>query len=110
MGVWGLVPDFLRKLHARLRGLFEAEWTWRLFLVLQAVGLIALLHLDLTDTSWDFLPQWKSYLNTFGWDFFEAWHWGKHDNTNWLALSYFPGPFLLAKAVDWIENARRAKP
>ena len=89
----------------KLRGAFSHEWAWRVYVVLTIVGLIGVVVLDLSHGSrWDLWP-----------DFFRADYWDLGDSrfyrrSNWLVMLYIFGPFLIAKALDWIASGRRTRP
>ena len=76
-----------------LRDHFGSEWLWRLFLVLQALGFILIIYLDVT-SSWDLFS-----------DFLYRGHWVV-THKNWLALLFLAGPYLITKASSWVIEAK----
>jgi hypothetical protein len=100
----------LKLLFRKFRLLFKNEWTWRLFLVLQVVGLIGIIYLAITnDNHWHLLPYTSILDNELTWDFFGSSFWTYH-HENWFATAFFVGPFLLSKAMDWIFAAKKKSP
>lgn len=100
----GVKTEFSLSIVQRLRRQFVAEWTWRLFVSLQVLGISILIYLDFTDQSWSVLPS-DSYSYGFSWQLFESFYW-KTYHKNWLAAICLVGPYVVAKAIDWIVSAR----
>jgi len=83
---------------------FKAQWTWRLFLALQLMGIIGLVFLSITARSWRFFPYaWQRELT---WDFFDSSYW-TYQHYNWWALLAVAGPYIIGKLVDWIAEAKQ---
>lgn len=97
----------MKTLIQLLRNMFVEEWIWRLFLSLQALGVVALIYADVASgDNWSFLPDLFGYRNQlqFDWAIFDDYYWTRYHH-NWLFLFSLLGPFLAAKAVDWIVGA-----
>lgn len=73
----------------------RTPWLFRMWVVLQILGIILILF-QLTTTQWTFS------------DLFDSWRWGRRDE-NWFFLLYLFGPYGLAKAMDWINEAKTAR-
>ena len=74
---------------------FEEEWTRRLYLALQAVGLIALIIFDVNeDRRYDFF-----------WDILGKWKYSGEENQ--LALAMLIAPYMVVKTIDWILAGRK---
>jgi hypothetical protein len=104
---------FLLKLKGKIKllfhSLFKNQWTWRLFLVLQAAGIIGIIYLTVTnDDFWNLLPHEHIYTEDV-WDFLNSKFWTEY-HENWFALAFLIGPFLLSKAMDWIFLAKKKSP
>ena len=95
-------------LRKRIRELFVHEWVWRLFIVLQAVGIIGLIYVDVTNSDWSLFPDFTDFRGRFDfdWDFFKKWHWTRY-HTNWYAIALLLGPFTISKSIDWISESRK---
>lgn len=91
-----------------LKKYFVHEWSWRLYVVLQVIGLVGLVYLDVTNKNWSIVPDFFDYRGRLGfyWDIFKEWHWTRY-HTNWYAIIFLFGPFVIAKSLDWISEARR---
>lgn len=91
----------------KIRGAFRLEWTWRLFLVSQTVGLLALIVTDLTSSMWSIVPDFTDFRGRFRfeWDVFDDRYWTR-DTENWKALIFIFGPFPLARGIDWIVSSK----
>ena len=93
--------DLYYKAGRKLRAAFSHEWALRLYLVLTIAGLVGVVVLDLgLGSRWDLWP-----------DFFRGryWRFGRefYYLSNWLVMLFIFGPFLIAKAFDWIASGRR---
>lgn len=102
----GIEMKFANILVQKFRRLFAAEWTWRLFVSLQVLGILSVIYLDITSSGWS---VWPSYLyNRFSWDLLESRYWtgGYDGHRNWLVVIGLVGPFVVTKAIDWIASAR----
>lgn len=99
----------MNKAVKKLRGIFALEWTWRLFLCLQFLGVATLLYYDAT-RYWSSLPYYRSFYRSFSanlhWDFLNSDYWGK-GGENWMMLICLSAPIFVAKALDWICGAQR---
>lgn len=91
------------KVIQNVRRQFAAEWTWRLFVSLQVLGILRLIYLNITDESWSVLPH--DYHWGLRWDLLDPWYWTYH-HQNWLAATCLIAPFLVAKAIDWVASAK----
>jgi hypothetical protein len=101
---------FLLRLKGKIKflfhSLFKNQWTWRLFLVLQAAGIIGIIYLTVTnDDFWNLFPHQHVFTEDI-WDFLNSKFWTE-DHENWFALAFLIGPFLLSKAMDWIFVAKK---
>lgn len=97
----------MKNLIQLLRDMFLKEWIWRLFLSLQALGIFTLIYADVSSgDNWSFLPDLFGYRNQlqFEWAIFDGYYWTRHHH-NWLILLALLGPFLAAKAIDWVFRA-----
>ncbi len=97
--------DLCYKVGRNLRGAFSNEWIWRVYVVLTVVGLVGVVVLDLSHGSrWDL---WPDFFRAKYWDFggYRFYH-----LSNWLVTLFIFGPFLFAKALDWITSGRRTGP
>ena len=105
----------MKKLLKRLRALFELEWTWRLFVVLQIVGILGIIYLDITyRNNWNFLPEVKCCWGRFPygkieWDLINPSSYVTRHGVSLLAYFFLFGPFAFSKAVDWITSAKPSK-
>jgi len=107
-------PLLLLKLKSKLkllfrifRSSFKNEWTWRLFLVLQIAGLIAIIYLILTnDDRWNLIPHQHFYIDDSDWDFLNSRYWTEY-HENWFAAAFLVAPFLIGKSTDWIFSAKK---
>ncbi len=75
-----------------LRSRFGFESSFRVFVVLQAIGIFALVYLSFGSRDW----TWSGFLELEYWNY---------DHQNWLVLAAIVVPFLGAKALDWIRAA-----
>lgn len=79
-----------------LRAAFRAEWSWRLFIVLEGIGALFVVVLDATSVfrtqKWDFFP-----------DFFTPFYW-QLGEANWYVVYLLVMALLIAKAVDWVYD------
>jgi len=95
------------------RNHFGQQWIWRLFLVLQGIGILLLIYLDTSNRlDWDFFPDLNYNRRIFSrrnWDFFNGFFWGRY-NYNWLALLYLAGPYMIARATGWVLEAKNEEP
>lgn len=104
------IKSTLKLLFRKFRSLFKNEWTWRLFLVLQVVGIIGIVYLALTnDDRWNLFPHEHIYTDDSDWDILNSRYWTEY-HENWFAAAFLVGPFLLSKATDWIFLAKRKNP
>ncbi|HEV7285019.1 MAG TPA: hypothetical protein VGN75_09180 [Kaistia sp.] len=81
------------------KGLFASERTWRIYVVLQLLGLAAITMMDILTSSWDALP--RSGYGGLRWDVLDS-HYYERYAYNWYFLLFLFGPTLSAKAFDWI--------
>lgn len=97
-----------KELRKRIRELFVHEWVWRLFIVLQAIGIIGLIYIDVTNSHWSVFPDFTDSRGRFDfdWEFFRKWHWTCY-HTNWYVIAFLLGPFAISKSVDWISASRK---
>jgi len=97
----------IKDLKTKIRGQFNHEWVWRLFVVLQIAGILGLIYIDVTNINWSVLPDFTDYRGRldFDWDFFKAWYWIRY-HTNWYGIAFLFGPFAISKSVDWISESR----
>ncbi len=97
----------LNNLIRMLRSMFLKEWVWRLFLSLQVLGLVVLIYADVSaGSNWSFLPDLLDYRGQlqFEWAIFDGHYWTRYRH-NWVFLLALFGPFLVAKAIDWINRS-----
>lgn len=94
---------FSHRIVQKVRGQFMAEWTWRLFVSLQVLGILMLIYLNITDRSWSVLP--RDGYRGLSWDLFEPRYW-TYEHQNWLATTCLIAPFVVAKSIDWVVSAR----
>jgi hypothetical protein len=90
-----------------LRSMFVKEWVWRLFLGLQVLGLVVLIYADVSaGRNWSFLPDLLDNRGQlqFDWAIFDDYYWTRYRH-NWVFLLALFGPFLVAKAIDWINRS-----
>ncbi len=113
VGLWWLFnprsgdPKSKLKLpFTKFRSLFKNEWTWRLCMVLQITGIIGIAYLAIAnDNNWHIFPHTRLNDETV-WDLCDSQFWtGSHEN--WLAVTFLIGPFLIAKAIDWVFIAKK---
>ena len=91
-----------------LKTLFINEWIWRLFLVLQIVGIIGIAWLTITDDHhWKLFPY--TWNNEMAWDVFDPVYWTRY-HENWFAIAFLFSPFSISKAVDWIFVGKKKIP
>ena len=84
-----------------LRGWFNFEWAWRLFVVSQILGLLVIVYVDWTAKGWvaQFSWRWDFFM-----DFFDLNEWGRWGE-NRISFVCISGPFLVWKSVDWIASS-----
>jgi len=104
---------FLLKLKGKIkllfRSLFKNQWTWRLFFVLQATGIIGIVYVATNNSDWHLFPHdYPDDYHTDGpfWDYLNSRYW-TDDHENWFVTAFLFGPFLLTKALDWIFEAKK---
>lgn len=105
------LADNARSVLARFKRIFHNELSWRLFLVLQFAGLLAIIYVDITNRNgWDFLPDLLDYRNRFDpdWDLLSSRFWTVRTE-NWIALFCVLGPSVIATSVGWISTADRTR-
>lgn len=86
---------------------FKAEWTWRLYLVLQIIGVVRLIYIQTSSNAWHLLPYTSGYIRgRLFCEFFDSRYW-RDEPFNGPALLAIFGPFLVAKAIDWILEAKK---
>ena len=98
---------------SKLRGTFSREWTWRMFLSLQILGIILIFVMDISDRNWDVFPEsrWTTRGSETFWSFTEGGYWGggrMHGKgyQNWFLLLFLFGPFIVSKTIDWVLSGR----
>jgi len=97
----------IKKWLIAFRSLFKNEWTWRLFLVLQVIGIIGVTCLIFTnDDRWNLFPHQHLYADDSTWDLMNSRYWSEY-HENWLAAVFLFSPFFLSKAIDWILAGRK---
>jgi hypothetical protein len=85
---------------------FRTEWTWRLYLVLQIIGVVRLVYVQTSSNPWQILPYYESrYRGGLFCGLFDSYCW-RNDPFNGSAVLAIVGPFLVAKAIDWILEAK----
>ena len=91
----------------KIRAQFGEEWVWRMFIVLQIAGIIGIVYLDVTNSSWQFLPDFTDYRGRFklNMHLFEGRYYTTYKN-NWHTLALLFGPFVVSKGIDWITSAK----
>jgi hypothetical protein len=93
----------------KFRSLFKKAWTWRLFVVLQIVGIVGIIYLTVTnDDFWNLFPHEHVFTEDV-WDFLNSKFWTEY-HENWFASAFLIGPFLLSKAMDWIFVSKKISP
>jgi hypothetical protein len=90
----------------KFKSLFKSEWTWRLFLVFQVIGLIGITCLAIIDNEWHLFPYANSMNNELNWDFLDSQFWTEYYE-NWFVTVFIVAPFLVCKAIDWIFAAKK---
>jgi|ERR1700733_8536346 len=91
----------------KLKSLFKNEWIWRLFIVLQIIGIIGIIYLTLTnDDRWNLIPHQSVYTDDPASDFLNSRFW-TDSHENWFATAFLFGPLLMSKAMDWIFTAKK---
>lgn len=96
-----------KAIFSRIKQVFHDESTWRLFLVLQLIGIVAIIYVDISNRDgWNFLPELFNHRNQFApsWDFLESYFWTRKSE-NWVTLLGLLGPVITAKSVSWIQTA-----
>src|SRR5258708_7413121 len=103
-GVWvavnlrkGVLKDKLKLPFRKFRALFKNEWTWRLFLVLQAAGIISIIYLATNNSYWHLFPHdFPDDYHRDGpyWDYLNSRFW-TDDHQNWCFTAFIFSPFLL---------------
>jgi hypothetical protein len=102
----GDLKSKLKLLFSKFRSFFKNEWTWRLFLVLQIGGFIGITYLAISnDNNWHLFPYIRWNDETV-WNFFDSQFWTEY-HENWLVTVFLIGPFLMAKATDWVFSAQK---
>lgn len=99
---------FVAAARSSIRKVFRNEEEWRIFIVLQVVGILLVMYVDITNVHyWDFLPEIIDHRNkfSFSWDLFRQKYWTRNQE-NWFALAGMIGPFLITKAVTWVRAAK----
>jgi hypothetical protein len=90
----------------KFRSLFKNEWTWRLFMVLQITGIVGIAYLAIAnDNNWHLFPYTR-WNDEMVWDFLDSQFWTE-SHENWLVVVFLIGPFLMAKAIDWVFVAKK---
>jgi hypothetical protein len=86
----------------RIRKLFNKEIFYRLFIVLQVVGILCIIYMDVWyGRIWDF------FLDVFnpdhyGFRYLPAWEAMRSDE----ALFFLVAPFAISKAIDWVVASK----
>ena len=93
---------------SKLRRSFSIEWTWRMFIALQVLGIILTFVMDISDRNWDVFPGLHRYDS---WSFTEGMYWGGgrpygKGYQNWFLLLFLFGPFIVSKTIDWILSGK----
>jgi hypothetical protein len=98
----------------KLRSIFKTEWVYRLFIVLQAIGIAGIIYLEIS-SRWSILPEYnarkydihtkREYGPYFNWDIIKSRYWTRN-HENWIALLCLLGPFLSTKSIDWILDSK----
>jgi len=94
---------------SKLRGTFSIEWTWRMFIALQVLGIILIFVMDISDRNWDVFPTGFGRYDSSS--FTEGGYWGggrMHGKgyQNWFLLLFLFGPFIVSKTIDWVLSGR----
>ena len=82
---------------------FISPEQWRLFLVLQVVGLVFAVFIDATSRL-DLFPEHRYGWYRWNWDLFTARHYAK--SAPWFFLLGIFGPFVSIKTFNWIRGAK----
>jgi hypothetical protein len=109
------VADFVKALPglpARIHRSFRSELLFRLFVVGQGIGVVALIYLTFGYKQCFTPPpsQWGlagATTTCWGWGWaylFDADQWGSIQN--WLVILAILGPYLIFKSVDWVSAGR----
>jgi hypothetical protein len=104
-----LKSQFKLLFRSKFRSLVKNEWMWRLFVVLQVVGIIGIIYLSTNNPDWHLFPHdYPDDYHTDGpyWDYLNSRYWTE-DHENWFVTAFLFGPFLLTKAMDWIFEAKK---
>jgi hypothetical protein len=104
------IKRFHQNIKNIMRKLFNNESLWRLFLVLQVIGLIALFGMELSDKYWNMYPTHR--YGEWTWAIFDSYYWKLENNgyckrENWFLLLYIFGPFVLTKATDLVISSKK---
>ena len=97
---------------SKLRRSFSIEWTWRMFIALQVLGIILIFVMDISDRNWEVFPEFRSYGRSAGtsilsfWSLGEQKYWGGKGYENWFLLLFLFGPFFVSKTIDWVLSGR----
>lgn len=102
------------KIKYFLRKQFLYEFTFRIFVILQLLGLLGIVLLD--GYHWyDLIPDMKRKISytISGWDFFDERYWDLPKirgsdvrGANWILLMCLFGPFCVCKIGEWLHSAR----
>ncbi len=86
-----------------IRKQFLRTELFRLFIVLQTLGIAAVTYMDMTVSYWDLFPAMQ--YGVWAWDFTRTFYWqmdGEQTPYNLYAAIFLFGPFLITKAADWV--------
>jgi len=87
--------NFIKK----IRALYNKEWLWRAFVVLQILGVLIIILLDFTNY-WDFFHRYSLVV------FFNSHSWIEYPAQNFISVFAIFLPFSSTKAIDWILSAK----
>ncbi len=91
----------------RIRKLFNKEIFYRLFIVLQVVGILCIIYMDVSlGRDWNFFPDFFAliYMDYTGNWQFDLRYWLTIDSGD--AFFFLVAPFAISKAIDWVVASK----
>jgi hypothetical protein len=93
--MWGKKMNFVKK----IRALYNNESLWRAFVVLQILGVLIIILIDIT-SYWDFFHR-DSITSLFN-----SYNWIDYPTQSFISVFAIFLPFSSTKAIDWILSAK----
>ena len=93
--MWGKKMNFVKK----IRALYNNEWLWRTFVVLQILGVLIIILMDIA-SDWDFLRRYSLT------SLFNSYQWWVYPTQSVISVCAIFLPFSSTKAIDWILSAK----